>query len=235
MLATAFILGLLGSLHCLAMCGPIVFMLPVDRSSNRKKFLQTSAYHFGRLFSYASLGLVFGLLGKGFSLFGWQQQLSVAIGVLMVLSVLLPVRTLNKYNFSRHLYTLTAKLKNALGASLKKKNTGTFLTIGALNGLLPCGLVYIAVFGAVATAGLAKGAAYMFLFGLGTVPMMTAGIYLSSVLKEKARAKAKKLVPVFVVVVGLFFILRGVGLGIPYISPKPAAAELVASPTVKCH
>ena len=134
MLLSALVLGLLGSFHCVGMCGPIAFMLPVDRSNSFKKVTQISLYHFGRLISYSIIGLVFGLLGKGLYIFGLQQQLSIIIGILMIIVVIIPYNTFNKYNFSKPLFKLISKIKSALGKELKKKSPDTFLTIGFLNG-----------------------------------------------------------------------------------------------------
>ncbi|MDT7827449.1 sulfite exporter TauE/SafE family protein [Pricia sp. S334] len=233
MLPSAIILGLMGSLHCVGMCGPIAFMLPVDRSNNLKKFGQVFLYHFGRLMAYGIIGLVFGLLGKGLYVFGMQQNLSIAIGFLMILIVLIPYKTLNRYNLSKPVYKIISKVKNRLGKELKKKTSDTFLTIGFLNGFLPCGLVYMALFGAIAMGGALQGSLYMMLFGLGTIPLMTAAIYFSSVLKGGLRRNVQKLIPVFVVCIGLLFILRGLGLGIPYVSPKPVLE--VTSNATECH
>ena len=230
MLVSAIILGLMGSLHCVGMCGPIAFMLPVDRSNNLKKFSQIFVYHFGRLLAYGILGLIFGLLGKGLFVFGMQQKLSIAIGVLMIIIVLIPYKTFSKYNFSKPMYSLIGKVKSRLGKELQKKTADTFLTIGFLNGFLPCGLVYMALFGAIAMGNALEGAFYMILFGAGTIPLMTSAIYFSSLLKSSAK---QKLIPVFVVLIGALFILRGLGLGIPYVSPKPVL-EVVSS-TMECH
>ena len=111
MIYSALVLGLLGSFHCIGMCGPIAFMLPVDRNNNLKKFTQISIYHFGRLLSYAIIGLIFGLVGKGLYIFGLQQQLSIVIGAIMILVVLIPYKTFNKYNFSKPLFKIISKLK----------------------------------------------------------------------------------------------------------------------------
>jgi hypothetical protein len=221
MLISAFVLGLLGSFHCVGMCGPIAFMLPVDRSNAFKKASQITIYHFGRLLAYSVIGVIFGLLGKSFYLFGFQQQLSIAIGVLMILVVLIPQKTFNKYNFSKPIYKVLSKIKSALGTALKRKTTDTFLTIGFLNGFLPCGLVYMAVFAAIAGGNALNGGLYMAVFGLGTIPLMTTAIYFSQFLKGTARQKIQKAIPVFVVLIGALFILRGLGLGIPYLSPAP--------------
>ncbi|HLV15440.1 MAG TPA: sulfite exporter TauE/SafE family protein, partial [Xanthomarina sp.] len=180
-----------------------------------------STYHFGRLLAYSIIGLVFGLVGKGLYLFGIQQQLSIAIGVLMIVVILIPTRIFNKYNFSKPVYKVISKVKSGLGQALKKKSADTFLTIGFLNGFLPCGLVYMAVFGSLASASALQGSLYMFLFGLGTVPLMTSAIYLGKFLNATIKQRIQKAVPVFVVIIGLLFILRGLGLGIPYLSPAP--------------
>ncbi|MBT2162600.1 sulfite exporter TauE/SafE family protein [Zobellia barbeyronii] len=233
MILSAVILGLMGSLHCVGMCGPIAFMLPVDHSNNVKKFGQIFIYHFGRLMAYGIIGLIFGFLGKGLSIFGAQQKLSIAIGVLMILVVLIPHKTFSKYNLSKPIYKVISKVKNQLGKELKKKSPDTFLTIGFLNGFLPCGLVYMALFGAVAMGNALQGSLYMMLFGLGTVPLMTVAIYFSGLLKGGIRQKVQKAIPVFVVIIGLLFVLRGLGLGIPYVSPAPVTQ--IASSAIECH
>ena len=233
MLISAFILGLLGSFHCIGMCGPIAFMLPVDRTNAYKKGSQIALYHIGRLLAYSIIGLVFGLVGKSLYIFGFQQQLSILIGVLMILIVIIPQKTFNKYNFSKPVYKLISKIKSSLGKALKKKTMDTFLTIGFLNGFLPCGLVYMAVFGAVASTNALSGSLYMAIFGLGTIPLMTTAIYFSQFLKGSARQKIQKVIPVFVVIIGVLFIIRGLGLGIPYLSPAPIH-NLVSNST-NCH
>jgi uncharacterized protein len=90
MLISAFVLGLLGSFHCVGMCGPIAFMLPVDRTNTYKKVLQITIYHLGRLLAYSIIGFIFGLVGKSLNIFGLQQQLSIFIGVLMIVVILIP-------------------------------------------------------------------------------------------------------------------------------------------------
>ena len=229
MLLSALIFGLLGSFHCIGMCGPIAFMLPVDRSNNFKRVSQITLYHIGRIFTYSLIGLLFGLLGKSFNLFGFQQHLSIIVGVFMIVMVLIPYKTFNKYNFSKPLFQLISKVKTALGKELKKKSPDTFLTIGFLNGFLPCGLVYMALFGALASGDALKGSLYMALFGMGTIPLMTTAIYFGNFLTAKVRQYIRKAIPVVVVIIGLMFILRGMGLGIPYLSPKPMVEQVNSS------
>lgn len=228
MLSTALIFGLLGSFHCVGMCGPIAFLLPVDRSNTLKKTGQIFMYHFGRILAYSLIGLIFGLIGKSLNLFGIQQQLSIGIGLLMILVVLIPSQIFNKYNLSKPLYKVISKVKSRLGTELKRKSPDTFLTIGFLNGFLPCGLVYMAVFGALAMGNALEGSLYMALFGLGTIPLMTTAVYLGNFLTAKVKQHIRKMIPVFVILIGCLFVLRGLGLGIPYLSPKPMS-EMVDS------
>lgn len=233
MLWSALIFGLLGSFHCVGMCGPIAFMLPVDRTNSTKKVFQIFTYHFGRILAYSIIGAFFGLVGKSLYIFGLQQQLSIFIGILMIIVVLIPTKTFNRYNFSKPLYKLISKVKSSLGKALKKKTVDTFLTIGFLNGFLPCGLVYMAVFASLAMDSALKGSLYMALFGIGTIPLMTSAIYLGKFLNTRVKQRIQKAIPVFVVIIGLLFILRGLGLGIPYLSPAPVT-EIVQG-DIECH
>ncbi|WP_271405919.1 sulfite exporter TauE/SafE family protein [Tenacibaculum soleae] len=232
MFLSALIFGLLGSFHCIGMCGPIAFMLPVDRSNSIKQFFQIFSYHLGRLFTYSLIGLLFGFLGKGFYFFGFQQQLSIVVGILMILTIILP-KAFKKYNFSKSINKLVMKVKSALGKELKKKGNDTFFTIGFLNGLLPCGLVYMAVFGALATANTFSGSLYMFVFGLGTIPLMTVVVYMGNFANGLVRKRIQQTIPYVVIFIGILFVLRGLGLGIPYISPLPVT-NLVTS-VEGCH
>lgn len=235
MLFTGLIFGLLGSFHCVGMCGPIAFLLPVDRSNNVKRVLQILSYHVGRLFTYGTIGLLFGFLGRSLDLFGFQQYISIVIGVLMILVILLPSKLFSKYNGSRMLYKWVGKVKSALGAELKKKSMDSFFTIGFLNGFLPCGLVYMAVFGSVAAGGAWEGSLYMVFFGLGTVPLMTTATYLGNFLNSSFKKRIAKAIPVFVVMMGVLFVLRGLGLGIPYVSPSVMVAVEKVSAEHFCH
>jgi hypothetical protein len=215
------------------MCGPIAFVLPLDRRSSSRRFFQILLYHLGRIFTYSLIGLLFGLLGRGLYLFGLQQKISILTGVLMIVAVLIAAFSIKKFQFSSPLYKAVSVVKSKLGVALKKKSPDTFLTIGFLNGFLPCGLVYMAVFGAIAAGDLFNSSLYMILFGLGTIPLMTTAVYFGNFLTGKIRHRIKKVVPVFVVIVGVLFILRGLGLGIPYVSPKPMTEKVNAE--MECH
>ena len=208
------------------MCGPIAFALPVDRENKASMIFQTSLYHFGRLLSYALIGLFFGLLGKGLYLAGFQQRLSIIAGILMIAMVLIPAHLLSKYTFTKPLYKFVGYVKSKLGYYLKRRSHSTFFIIGFFNGFLPCGLVYMALIGAIAASNAFDGSLYMFLFGLGTVPMMSIAVLAGNFIKSSVRNKIQKAIPVFVIIIGMLFILRGLGLGIPYISPSDAKLQI---------
>ncbi len=234
MWGAAILLGFFGSLHCLGMCGPIAFMLPLNHKHAATKLGQLVLYHLGRLLSYSVLGGMFGLLGKGLYIFGLQQKLSIFAGVVMILLVLLPSQFLQKHNIAKWSYKVLVKVKSMLGAALQKKTADTFLTIGFLNGFLPCGLVYIALIGAMGFGNSIQGAGYMAFFGLGTIPLMSAVVYLGGALKKTTNIGIRKFIPAIVLFVGMLFILRGMGLGIPYVSPKLTTTNLVTA-EVECH
>ena len=233
MLYSAFIFGLISSLHCIGMCGPIAMMLPVDRTNPAKKTTQIITYHLGRLTAYASIGFVFGMLGQGLFIAGIQQQLSIFIGIAMILIVLTPEKVFANYNFSKPIFKLISKVKIALGNQFKNKSYKSLFTIGLLNGFLPCGMVYVALFGAIAMQSISFGVLYMALFGLGTVPLMSGVVYLNSFLTLPVRNKIQKIIPYAAVCIGILFILRGLGLGIPYVSPGNLSLFIQAHPN--CH
>lgn len=233
MLWTALIFGLLGSFHCIGMCGPIAFMLPVSRDNELKKCIQILLYHAGRLLAYGTIGIAFGIVGKTLNLFDLQQHLSILTGTLMILVILIPSIGASKFNISGPISLAIGKIKSSMGELLRKKSPDMFFTIGVLNGFLPCGLVYLAVFGAVASSTALHGGLYMILFGLGTIPLMTSVVYSKGFISPVLRQKVRKLIPLFVILIGIIFIIRGMGLGIPYLSPAPVANLVTAG--ASCH
>lgn len=233
MLYSAFIFGLISSLHCIGMCGPIAMMLPVDRNNQAKKVTQIITYHLGRISAYASIGFIFGLLGRGFFLAGIQQQLSLFIGIAMIIIILVPEKIMARYNFSRPIFKIISKIKTTLGSQFKNKSYKSLFTIGLLNGFLPCGMVYVALFGAIAMQSATLGVLYMILFGLGTVPLMSSVVYINSFLTIPIRNKIQKAIPYVAIGIAILFVLRGLGLGIPYVSPSNMSLFIQQTPN--CH
>jgi sulfite exporter TauE/SafE len=233
MLYTALVFGLISSLHCIGMCGPIAMMLPVDQKNPTKKAAQILTYQLGRLTAYGMLGGLFGLLGKGLFLAGFQQQLSILVGVLMIFIAVVPDQVFAKYNFSKPIYKVISKIKSNLGAQFKRKSPDALFTIGLLNGFLPCGMVYASLFGAIAMQNTALSISYMLLFGLGTIPMMSAVVYFSNFLPQPFRNKIQKVIPLVTILIGTLFIIRGLGLNIDYLSPSNL--DLFVQAEANCH
>jgi uncharacterized protein len=219
---SAIALGLVGSVHCAGMCGPLALALPFppqgynSGASPRTQFLLGRlAYNLGRIATYCTLGLVFGLVGKTLVLAGVQRWLSIALGALLLAGLLASSRIA----LYRPVMTLVEALKTRMGSLLRRRSVPALGLLGLLNGLLPCGLVYVACAGATDTGGVLSGARYMALFGLGTVPMML-GISLSGrVVPFSWRLKLSKAIPVSVFLLSTLLILRGMSLGIPYVRP----------------
>ena len=225
-LLMAFVLGLGGSFHCLAMCGPLVLRVPF--ATGNKNVAQSFLYHLGKSTAYGTLGLLFGIIGQGFVLFNWQQLLSVLAGIVMLVLAFLPQihkRLSGNYIFSRQLGSVLFKMQ-------QQPRLWHFPALGFLNGYLPCGLVYTALAGATVTANPWNGFAFMFIFGLGTVPALSILAFVNKSLQLQYRQRLKSISFVLSFVVGVLLILRGLNLDIPFISPHFFHSH---SPGVECH
>lgn len=224
-LITAFVLGLMGSFHCAGMCGPIAIALPLHGNTVPQKIFGGTLYNIGRTLTYGVMGAIFGMLGQGIQLIGFQQKVSVIMGALMIISVLFPKLFKNQYRMDKSWFSFVGKLKKTIAQLFSIRSFQSLFFIGMLNGLLPCGLVYMAIAGAIGTGGVVEGSLYMILFGLGTIPMLLAISLAGNILSLAVRNKINKLIPVLVVVVGILFVLRGLSLGIPYLSPPKQKIE----------
>jgi sulfite exporter TauE/SafE len=230
----AFLVGLVGSLHCIGMCGPIAIALPVPDSSNLSFFTGRILYNLGRVVTYSFLGAILGLLGGRIALAGAQQIVSIILGVVIIIAVLLPQKYKNFFAQHPLIQKLAQPLKENIGVLFRKGTFSAMFLIGILNGFLPCGLVYVALAGAIASGDAISGAAVMILFGLGTVPAMFAATIFGKFINVGIRTKIRKAVPVLAILLGVIFILRGMNLGIPYISPKLSTQTEVSS-EMECH
>ncbi len=219
-LLAAITLGFLGSFHCIGMCGPIALAIPVHQYKPIKKHLGIFLYNLGRVFTYTLLGLIFGLLGQSFFIGGFQQVLSVSIGVLLLFSVFLTKTNQSNISGLTLIYPLINKLKNTLSNLFNKKSLGFLFIIGLLNGLLPCGLVYLGIAGAITSGSFLKGALFMFYFGLGTSLIMYAAAFLGQFINLKYRNFIRSSTPYIISVMAILLIVRGLNLGIPYLSPE---------------
>ena len=231
MLATAFVLGVAGSAHCIGMCGPIALAVPSPGPGLRARLFSTLLLNSGRLSTYALLGAAFGTFGLGLRLAGLQQGVSIVAGAVLLLSVLLP-GALERWSPTGRIYMLIARLRGALARSLKRTAPEALFITGALNGLLPCGLVYAAVIGSAAMGSAPGGALFMALFALGTWPALIALRLSGGLLGAGFRAGMRRAAPYLVSTLAVLMILRGMELGIPFISPPPIT---VPAEAVVCH
>lgn len=213
---TAFLLGFVGSAHCAGMCGPLALALPHWGRGQGSFLVGRLLYNFGRIITYAGMGALFGLLGQGVAMAGLQRWVSLTLGVVILMGVLVAPRFANRVPVTRGVNWLKA----ALGNMLQRRAMPAMFGIGLLNGLLPCGLVYVACAAATASGDVLSGMRYMIAFGLGTVPMLLAISLLGTKLKFALRFKVQRLIPASLILVGMLLLLRGMALGIPYVSPK---------------
>ena len=226
----AFFIGAVGSIHCIGMCGPIALSLPVVSNNHASRFVSTFFYNAGRIITYATLGALFGAIGLTFKLFGFQQLLSIGLGILILFFIFFP----KNYFARENVLTIGLnKMRFLLGNLFLKKNYRSVFSIGLLNGFLPCGLVYIAIAGATATASALNSSLFMVAFGLGTLPLMWTVSFFGSFINTGVRTRIKKLYPVFMVAVAVLLILRGLDLKIPYLSPS--VNKVPERERISCH
>jgi sulfite exporter TauE/SafE len=199
---TALLLGLMGSLHCAGMCGPLVLLTPVKGSSRTAIVLSRALYHTGRIAMYAGLGLIFGLIGESILVAGSQRWLSLGVGVLMLVVLFAPLP------FGKKAWRIPMLIKSRFGKLLREPTWTSIFALGVTNGLLPCGLVYMAATAAIAAGCLVNSVLYMTLFGLGTLPMLLTISVTAHRIKFLARPGLQKLVPFGVAIVALILIVR---------------------------
>jgi sulfite exporter TauE/SafE len=212
---TAFVMGLVGSLHCVGMCGPIALSLPYQGRQKWIAAVNVLLYNFGRIATYALLGIIIGLFGRGFFLAGFQSYISIGLGVLLLLIAFFSVNVEGQLLKIPGFQKLNSWVQGQLGRLLRQKGSGKLFIIGSLNGLLPCGLVYMGIVGAVTTGEIVHSALYMASFGLGTLPLMMATALAGQFIKLEWRVRMRKLIPVFLVAFALLFISRGMNFDVP--------------------
>ena len=229
--AGGLLLGIAAGFHCAGMCGPIVFSLSVQQANRLSKKTGLVLYNLGRVITYTLLGLLFGMAGRHFYLAGLQQWLSVATGIIIVILAL-------QYFLRKHIgqpiwvQKVYGKLLPAMLHFLQSSSYTKFIALGMLNGLLPCGMVYLGLAAALSHGSVMGSAAFMFAYGLGTLPVMLLVSFGSNNLSAQLKARFNRLIPYVTLTMGLLLVLRGMNLGIPFISPVIGNA---AGEVVPCH
>lgn len=217
-LLLAISLGFLGSFHCIGMCGPIALAIPLKSKSFFGVFISSLLYNLGRVTTYATLGFFFGFLGKGFAIAGWQNILSISLGLSLLIILFVNTSRINLFGKSGILVFLE-KIKAPIRRLFGINTYSSLFLIGLLNGLLPCGLVYLGIAGSMATLDPWKASLFMAAFGMGTLPAMLIVSAARNFISIRFREQIRRLMPIIVAMMALLLILRGMNLGIPYISP----------------
>ncbi len=232
MFYTAIIIGFVSSFHCIGMCGPLAMSLPMQQQTPIRQMMTVFQYHIGRIITYMLLGLAFGILGRHFFLAGYQQKLSISLGVAMLLFTIarnwlpaIPLPVIGN-SFSKGIYRLIQII-------WEKRTPFSTLLLGMANGLLPCGMVYFALAGALSMGDTVQAMGYMLLFGVGTFPLLIAIHQFGLVfITPTIRTNMRKFIPYAMMTVSVLLVLRGLNLGIPYLSPF-LGKEMGA--TISCH
>lgn len=216
---SALLLGITSNLHCLGMCGPIAMAIPVNRTSNLTIISGIVQYNLGRIFTYGVLGFMVGSIGLSVESIGWLQVLSIVSGIAIILYAwrkLLPIGKRNLFFFN----SLQGFVSRSMGKTLQQNSVLKLFIIGSLNGLLPCGMVFIALVNALLSGTNLHSMLAMVLFGIGTLPMMLLVSYSTNKINTALRLKLSRKIPYLLTIVGLLVVLRGMNLGIPFLSPK---------------
>lgn len=213
------LMGFAGSFHCVGMCGPIALAVGSKKVSNRF-LINRMLYNLGRVVTYSILGLLLGVFGSTMNYAGWQQMISVLAGIFILLfasSTFRPSKFSNINFLSAKIYS---SLKTMFSSLLKKESSVKWFSLGVVNGILPCGFVYLALGVAVLQTGIVNVVLFMSLFGLATIPAMLALTLAGGFINSKWKFRFNKLAPYIASLVAVLLILRGLNLGIPYLSPQ---------------
>jgi len=209
---------MIGSMHCVGMCGPLALALPVHRFTLTRKLFSITLYQAGRVFTYSLFGAILGMAGRKVYLAGFQQGFSIVMGVI-VLGLVLQYWIFRRATHPIFLSGIYKLVQRAIARFLRARKWYSFFLLGAANGLLPCGMVYVALAGALTTSSVLHSTLFMAGFGLGTLPAMMALSFFGPFVTLPVRNYFRKAIPVFGALVGMILILRGLNLGIPFISP----------------
>ncbi len=217
MIAAAFLMGIVGSIHCVGMCGPIALALPYGRFDKNKSRLARILFQTGRVSTYALLGLVLGFIGLSASIFGGQQFLSITIGIILIISIMLP-SLFNRLQSIAFISKFQIAIKSKLAEMIKIDSLRAFYVSGLLNGLLPCGLVWLALSTSLALANGFESAVFMLFFGLGTIPSMILVLGTFQLLKNRFSFRFKMISNYVALTIAVLLIVRGLNMG-NYLSP----------------
>jgi uncharacterized protein len=205
MLATAFIMGLAGSLHCAGMCSPLAFAVT---NMKRSVWLNRLVYNAGRIFTYGILGTMVSTVGVVLPLENFQTGLSVGMGLLLILIGIMGVSKLQLKGVNNLALNLSSWVKLHFSNLLKQKGMASTFFLGALNGLLPCGLTFIALTACLIAPTMLDGFYFMLIFGLGTLPVMLGFLAFVQFLTAHFRLSFSRVNMVMLILAGTLLIAR---------------------------
>ena len=226
LITSAVLMGFGSGFHCIGMCGPIALSMGLTKNQKTNFYLQNIIYQFGRILTYSFLGMVLGIIGQSFEIVGFQRYLTIGVGILLII---MAVSSFGGKDFATKIpfvSKILLKIKMQLGKILQRSDYKSRFATGILNGFLPCGMVYMALTASLAAGGIWQSSLFMFLFGIGTFPFMFVIVFLGNFITAASRLKILKIIPVMMVILGGLFIIRGMELGIPYLSPQSEVLKI---------
>ena len=207
-----FVIGLFTSFHCISMCGGINLSQCLNNNVTSDKGRLSTVkpaflYNLGRVISYTIFGGIVGGIGSVISFTGWMQGL-----VQLIAGIFMVIMGLNMLNIFPWLRKLNPRMPKFFAKKIKSKNNNSPFFVGLLNGLMPCGPLQAMQIYALSTGSVTKGALSMFLFSLGTVPLMFGLGALSSYMSKKFSNKIMKFGAILVVILGFVMFNNGLAL-----------------------
>ena len=198
-------MGLAGSLHCAGMCSPLAMAIT---NSNRVALRNRIIYNLGRITTYGLLGAVVGTIGYLLPWNGFQNIFSVVFGVVLIVMAAIGITGFQIPVVTPGVLKFTALLKQSFTKFLQHKSSATLLLMGGLNGLLPCGLTFLALSFCLAVATPFEGFIHMLAFGAGTLPVMLCLVSVVGFIANKMQWNIKTVTTGLMVISGMLLIAR---------------------------
>ncbi len=219
-LIAGFLFGFSSSLHCIGMCGPLTLMIPANGDKRINRIFSFILYHSGRIFVYMLLGTIFSLAGRMIYISGLQQYVSITAGTVLLIIAIGIIFNLQQLQMSLPVF-LTGKIRWLIIRIVNSPiRLQTHFLLGAANGILPCGMVYIALVTVLSFSNLLTGIGFMAAFGSGTLPALFLFSIGANMLGTNLKIHLRKLSPFVLAFSGLLLLLRGLNLAIPFLSPQ---------------
>lgn len=203
-----FIIGFVGSLHCIGMCGPLTLMM----MGSRRTFSSFVLYHAGRIMVYVLLGLILGIIGHSIQLMELQKVITIVLGAALILLYGIP-KFRNRLESWYYNSWFNKQIRKVLSRQLSIKKR--WMLSGAANGFLPCGLTYVAAAGAIVLPSYTEAALFMIVFGLGTIPALALFTITGASLATRFKRFIPNTISLIAILSGSLLLLRGLLMTLP--------------------